>query len=155
MRDIVLAVNYRPEMMVSAMKEYEQKLGITVTFSVESEPLGTAGPLALARDILTKDNDPFFVLNSDIVCEFPFKDMLAFHKKHGKEGTILVTKVDEPSKYGVVVCKVGDSTIDRFVEKPSEFVSNRINAGIYIFKPEILKRIKVPNYCDICVLYLD
>ena len=107
MRDIVLAVNYRPEMMVSAMKEYEEKLGITVTFSVESEPLGTAGPLALARDILAKDNDPFFVLNSDIVCEFPFKDMLAFHKKHGKEGTILVTKVDEPSKYGVMVCKAG------------------------------------------------
>lgn len=142
MKDIVLAVNYRPEMMVNAMKEYEDKLGITITFSVESEPLGTAGPLALARDILAKDNDPFFVLNSDIVCEFPFREMLAFHKEHGKEGTILVTKVDEPSKYGVIVCKAGDSLIDRFVEKPSEFVSNRINAGIYIFKPEILKRIK-------------
>ena len=44
--------------------------------------------------------------------------MLAFHKKHGKEGTILVTKVDEPSKYGVIVCRTCDSLIDRFVEKP-------------------------------------
>ena len=44
MRDIVLAVNYRPEMMVSAMKEYEEKLGITVTFSVESEPFRHSRP---------------------------------------------------------------------------------------------------------------
>lgn len=41
MSDIVLAVNYRPETMTAVMKEYEKKLGIKITFSVESEPLGT------------------------------------------------------------------------------------------------------------------
>ena len=50
-----------------------------------------AGPLALARDHLTVDEEPFFVLNSDVVCDFPFKDMLKFHKDHGKEGTIVVS----------------------------------------------------------------
>ena len=50
----------------------------------------SAGPLALARQYLNKDTDPFFVLNSDVICEFPFKDMLQFHKHHGKEGTIMV-----------------------------------------------------------------
>ena len=50
-----------------------------------------AGPLALARDHLTVDEEPFFVLNSDVVCDFPFKDMLKFHKEHGKEGTIVVS----------------------------------------------------------------
>lgn len=124
------------------MKQYEEELGIKITFSVETEPLGTAGPLALARDILGKDNEPFFVLNSDIICDFPFDDMIAFHKQSGAEGTILVTKVEEPSKYGVIVCAPGDTAIDRFVEKPTEFVSNRINAGIYIFSPKILDRIK-------------
>lgn len=39
-----------------------------ITFSVETEPLGTAGPLALAKDILAKDDSPFFVLNSDVIC---------------------------------------------------------------------------------------
>lgn len=142
MKDIVLAVNYRPEIMQARMKEYEEKLGIKITFSVETEPLGTAGPLALARDILGKDDEPFFVLNSDIICDFPFEQMLDFHKNSGAEGTILVTKVEEPSKYGVIVCAPGSSAIDRFVEKPTEFVSNRINAGIYIFSPKILDRIK-------------
>lgn len=141
-KDIVLAVNYRPEVMVANMKEYEEKLGIKISFSVETEPLGTAGPLALARDILAKDDEPFFVLNSDVICEFPFEQMVAFHRAHGGEGTILVTKVDEPSKYGVVVTVPGTSQIERFVEKPVEFVGNRINAGIYIFKPSILDRIQ-------------
>lgn len=53
-----------------------------------------------------------------------------------------VTKVEEPSKYGVVVY---DQTgrIEKFVEKPTEFVSNKINAGIYIFETSILERIEV------------
>ena len=141
-KDIVLAVNYRPEVMVANMKEYEDILDIKISFSVETEPLGTAGPLALAHDILGKDDEPFFVLNSDVICEFPFQDLINFHNAHGGEGTILVTKVDEPSKYGVIVTVPGTSQIERFVEKPIEFVGNRINAGIYMFNPSILKRIQ-------------
>lgn len=53
-----------------------------------------------------------------------------------------MTKVDEPSKYGVIVCKPGTQQIQTFVEKPTEFVGDRINAGIYIFNNGILKRIK-------------
>ncbi|KAI8807752.1 nucleotide-diphospho-sugar transferase [Cladochytrium replicatum] len=140
--DVVLAVNYRPEIMVNFMKKFEAEFGIKIHFSVESEPLGTAGPLALAKDILGKDDEPFFVLNSDVICDFPFKELAEFHKAHGAEGTILVTKVEEPSKYGVVVNKPNSSTIDRFVEKPQIFVSNKINAGIYIFNPTILDRIQ-------------
>lgn len=68
--------------------------------------------------------------------------MLAFHNNHGKEGTIMVTRVDEPSKYGVVVCHEGTNLIDRFVEKPTVFVSNQINAGLYVFSTGVLNRIK-------------
>ncbi len=126
-----------------------------------------AGPLALARDHLLNSNDePFFVLNSDVICDFPFVDMLKFHKEHKCEGTILVnkflilkpepnsiiikiqnhskvTKVEEPSKYGVVVYDSQTGQIKKFVEKPKEFVSNKINAGLYIFSTKILKRIEV------------
>ena len=106
--------------------------------------MGTAGPLKLAEKILGKDDAPFFVLNSDIICDYPFKELAQFHKQHGNEGTIVVTKVEEPKNYGVVVHKPGsDSHIDRFVEKPVEFVGNRINAGIYILNPSVLKRIEL------------
>jgi mannose-1-phosphate guanylyltransferase len=72
---------------------------------VETEPLGTAGPLRLARDIILKDNHEglFFVFNSDVICEYPLIDLVQFHKSHGAEGTIIVTEVEDPTKYGVVV----------------------------------------------------
>jgi len=138
--EVVLAVNYQPELMSAVMRDWEKKLNVKITYSQESEPLGTAGPLALAKDVLN-DGKPFFVLNSDVICIFPFKELLEFHKNHGAEGTIMVTKVDEPSKYGVVVCS-DDGKISRFVEKPQVYVGNKINAGIYIFKPSILNRIE-------------
>lgn len=142
--DIVLAVNYRPEIMTAALKKYEKEYNVNITFSVETEPLGTAGPLKLAEKILGKDDSPFFVLNSDIICDFPFQQLAEFHKSHGNEGTIVVTKVEEPSKYGVIVHTPDHpSRIDRFVEKPVEFVGNRINAGIYILNPSVLKRIEL------------
>jgi NDP-sugar pyrophosphorylase family protein len=56
-----------------------------------------------------------------------------------------VTKVEEPSKYGVVVYETDTGKIDRFVEKPREYVSNKINAGLYIFNPTILNRIEVTD----------
>lgn len=93
--------------------------------------------------MLAKDDSPFFVLNSDVICSYPFEALRDFHLAHKAEGTIMVTKVDEPSKYGVVVSMPNSSCIDRFVEKPVEFVGNRINAGIYIFNPSVLKRIDV------------
>ncbi|CAK7221459.1 mannose-1-phosphate guanyltransferase [Sporothrix curviconia] len=142
--DVVLAVNYRPEVMEARLSKIAEKFNINITFSIETEPLGTAGPLKLAEEVLRKDDSPFFVLNSDVTCEFPFKELVAFHKAHGDEGTIIVTKVEEPSKYGVIVHKPNHpSRIDRFVEKPVEFVGNRINAGLYLLNTSVLDRIEL------------
>jgi dTDP-glucose pyrophosphorylase len=58
-----------------------------------------------------------------------------------------VTKVEEPSKYGVVVCEAETGRIHRFVEKPQVFVSSKINAGMYILSPAVLRRIKVRRSC--------
>ncbi|CAL9153053.1 probable mannose-1-phosphate guanylyltransferase 3 [Musa acuminata AAA Group] len=141
--EVVLAINYRPEVMLNFLKDFEDKLGIKITCSQETEPLGTAGPLALARDrLMDGSGEPFFVLNSDVISEYPFAELIQFHKSHGGEATIMVTKVDEPSKYGVVVM---DETgkVDRFVEKPKVFVGNKINAGIYLLNPSVLDRIEL------------
>lgn len=140
--EVILAVSYRAEDMEKELCEEAEKLGVKLIFSHEIQPLGTAGPLALAKDILSSDDSPFFVLNSDIICDFPFKQLLQFHKNHGKEGTIVVTKVEEPSKYGVVVCN-DNGQINSFIEKPVEFVSNKINAGMYILNPSVLKRVEL------------
>ncbi|XP_039013483.1 mannose-1-phosphate guanylyltransferase 1-like [Hibiscus syriacus] len=142
--EVVLAINYQPEVMLNFLKEFEEKLGIKITCSQETEPLGTAGPLALARDkLIDGSGEPFFVLNSDVISEYPLKEMISFHKVHGGEASIMVTKVDEPSKYGVVVMEETTGRVERFVEKPKVFVGNKINAGIYLIDSSVLDRIEL------------
>ncbi|KAJ1692134.1 hypothetical protein LUZ63_008832 [Rhynchospora breviuscula] len=142
--EVILAINYRPEVMLNFLKEFENQLGIKITCSQETEPMGTAGPLALARDkLIDGSGEPFFVLNSDVISEYPFPQLIQFHKSHGGEATIVVTKVDEPSKYGVVVMEEETGKVERFVEKPKIFVGNKINAGIYLLNPSVLDRIEL------------
>lgn len=139
--EVVLAVAYRPDAMRAEMDRWGEAVGVKISYSHETTPLGTAGPLALAREILEAEDEPFFVLNSDITCKFPLKELKEYHIKHGVEGTIMVTKVEEWQKYGVVVYDQATGLIDQFVEKPKQFVGDKINAGIYIFNRSILKRI--------------
>ncbi|KAI8016299.1 Mannose-1-phosphate guanylyltransferase 1 [Camellia lanceoleosa] len=141
--EVILAINYQPEIMLSFLKEFEKKLDIKITCSQETEPLGTAGPLALARNKLIDDDSgkPFFVLNSDVICDYPFKEMIDFHNSHAGEASIVVTKVDEPSKYGVVIIEETTGKVEKFMEKPKIFVGNKINAGIYLLSPSVLNRI--------------
>ena len=61
--------------------------------------------------------------------------MVGVHKSHGREGTIVVTRMEEHSTYGVVVYEQLTGKVDKFAEKPQKFVSKKINAGLYIFKP--------------------
>lgn len=102
---------------------------------------GNGVDMAAIDDSITEE--PFFVLNSDVICEFPFQKMIEFHKLHGKEGTMVVTDVVDPSKYGVVVFDNSTGMVQQFVEKPKTFVSNKINAGLYLFNAAVLKRIRL------------
>lgn len=43
------------------------------------------------------------MFNSDVICEYPLDQLVAFHKAHGHQGTIVVTRVEDPTRYGVVV----------------------------------------------------
>jgi len=82
------------------------------------------------------------MFNSDVICEYPLLDMIAFHKAHGKEGTIMGTPVEDPSRFGAIVSQE-NGQIDKFVEKPQVYVGNKINAGLYLFNTSIIQRI--PN----------
>ena len=137
--EIILAINYQPERMYDFIKEAEKTYEIKITCSKEDEPLGTAGPICLAKKYL-ESSEEIFIFNADITCRFPLKEMLKFHREHGKEGTIAVTKVKDPSKYGVIISdKVGQ--ILNFIEKPQEFVGDNINSGLYIFNKKFLERV--------------
>eukprot|EP00304_Pavlova_gyrans_P006101 CAMPEP_0206049646 /NCGR_PEP_ID=MMETSP1466-20131121/27280_1 /ASSEMBLY_ACC=CAM_ASM_001126 /TAXON_ID=44452 /ORGANISM="Pavlova gyrans, Strain CCMP608" /LENGTH=432 /DNA_ID=CAMNT_0053424737 /DNA_START=42 /DNA_END=1341 /DNA_ORIENTATION=- len=144
--DVVLCVHEKnlPKSWNDVITKYEMDLGLRMQCSIEKSSLGTAGPLKLAESLITNDGssqEPFFVLNGDVLCSFPLRDMLHVHVQHKGCGTVMTTWNDEPSKYGVVVGNDKSGRIEHFVNRPETFVSNLINAGLYIFDPSIFSRL--------------
>jgi NDP-sugar pyrophosphorylase family protein len=100
--------------------------------------MGTAGPLRLAKDKLTKT---FIVSNGDELKDINIIDMYDAHKRNRALATIALTTVDDPSQYGVA--RLEGERIIEFVEKPKkeDAPSNLISAGFYIIEPEVLRMI--------------
>jgi mannose-1-phosphate guanylyltransferase len=141
--DIILTLNYLPEAVQGYFGD-GSRFGVRLTYCVEREPMGTAGAVKNAEQYL---NGTFIVLNGDIFTEMDISDMLTCHRDKGARVTISLSRVDNPSAFGVVET---DSTqrVKRFIEKPplAEAATNWINAGIYILEPEVLEHIPADSH---------
>ena len=134
-RDVVLCVGY----LRDKIKEHfgdGSNFGMNITYVEENEPLGTAGPLKLAKKHL---KDSFIVSNGDELKDINIPRMFRLHKRKNALATIALTTVDEPSHYGVA--RLDGSRIIEFVEKPTHPPSNLINAGFYILEPQVIDMI--------------
>ncbi len=111
--------------------------GITVEYVVEDEPLGTAGAIANCADKL--GGAPFFVFNGDVLSDVDLSALAALHRGKGGLGTIFLTPVADPRRYGLVeLC--ADGSVASFLEKPGEWEGTAlINAGVYVLEPEVLE----------------
>lgn len=110
--------------------------GMSLGYSQEDEPLGTGGALRLALEALP--SDLVLVANGDSFCSSPLGDFLAFHQQHGAAGSILLTQVEDQSRYGSVALDEDDAII-RFLEKGGPPGPGWINAGVYLLSRELLK----------------
>ncbi|MFH1002945.1 MAG: NDP-sugar synthase [Chloroflexota bacterium] len=133
---ITLAMGYLPEAIRTYLGK-DTRLGVPLSYTVEESPLGTAGAVKNAEPHL---DDTFIVLNGDIFTDLNLSDMLAYHRRQGARATIALTRVDDPTPFGVV--ETGDDgRVRRFIEKPpaDQVTSHWINAGIYVLEPEVLQ----------------
>ncbi|PWT76778.1 MAG: hypothetical protein C5B60_03700 [Chloroflexi bacterium] len=116
--------------------------GIHVTYVVEPEGVtfGTAGSLKLAAHLL---DDTFLVVQSDVICEIPISEMKRFHSERAGEVSIALTRVEDPSSYGVAILGDEDEIV-KFVEKPpaGTVASNLVSTGFYILEPEVVDYIE-------------
>jgi mannose-1-phosphate guanylyltransferase len=137
--EVVLAVNYMAEAFVHRYGNtaYRMKLH----YSRETVPLGTGGPLKKAEDLIGHD-EPFLALNGDIFTTINYAEVVKKHTENKGTATIMLYKVEDPSRYGTVELTKNHRVV-RFVEKPpkGKAPSNLINAGIYVLDPEILNYI--------------
>jgi len=119
--------------------------GVQLHYSVEEEPLGTAGAVKLLDDFL---DETFVIVSGDALTDFNLQKIIDFHKEKKSLATLTLTRVDNPLEYGVVITEE-NGAIRRFLEKPSwgEVFSDTINTGIYVLEPEVLKMmVRNKNY---------
>ena len=120
----------------------EQRSGnVRLTYAVEPEPLDTAGAVGFAARH-AGIADRFLVVNGDILTDLDVTAMMAFHDDRGAEATISLTKVADPSAFGLVPID-GDGRVVAFVEKPAPGTlgPSFINAGTYVLEPSVLDHI--------------
>jgi mannose-1-phosphate guanylyltransferase len=144
LREILLIGFYddREKAWQEFLEATRTQLGVPIRYLREESRLGTAGGLMKFRkEILEGNPDYLVLLHCDIFCTFPLKELLDFHVKHGKEVSILGKQVpaSEANKYGCLVVDKSTNEALHYAEKPETFVSDVINAGVYIFSPSIFE----------------
>ena len=160
--EIVLAINYRKEIMQEFLDTCAAAILRRAILRNSSPPYTSQvpGPLRRQDHVLAGDGAARHgradragaaaarrrraLLRDELRRRVPLLDegLLDFHRAHGKVGTIMVTRVEEPAKYGKsVVLSHETGLIDRFVEHGRTYHGNWINAGVYIFSPSIFERI--------------
>ena len=116
--------------------------GLRLRYLSEDQPLGTGGAVRNAAPLLARESEAL-VLNGDVLNNLDVAGFLRAHRKARARATIALTRVPDPTLYGLVETAAG-GRIARFVEKPSpdEAVGNLINAGAYIFDRSIWDSLK-------------
>ncbi|MCX8083030.1 MAG: NDP-sugar synthase [bacterium] len=140
--DIIVGIGYKTDNFRKVVAGISKSMGIKASLSIEDKPLGTGGGLRNAYPFFKREKEPFFVFNGDVIADFNLEKMMSLHKEKNVYLTIGLVRVNNPSSYGLVITD-GDMSVKRFIEKPGpeEIISDTINAGVYIFSPDIFNQI--------------
>ncbi len=144
-KDIIISVNYKSEMI----KEYfgdGSKFGVNIAYIEETKRLGTAGALSLLKYHI---NEPFFVMNGDLLTNVNFSHLLDFHSFGNAMATMCVREFKYQIPYGVI--KVSNDKITSITEKPIQTFF--VNAGIYLLNPKVLEHIPKDEFYDMPTLF--
>jgi mannose-1-phosphate guanylyltransferase / phosphomannomutase len=136
--DIVVTLAFMPQAIRGYFGAGESH-GVSIRYSVEESPMGTAGSVKLAEDAL---DEPFLVISGDALCDIDLGALVRFHQEKEALVTIGLKSVDNPLEFGIVVTDE-DGRIERFLEKPSwgQVFTDTINTGIYVLDPEVLRHV--------------
>ncbi|ERE86572.1 striated muscle-specific serine/threonine-protein kinase [Cricetulus griseus] len=146
MQEVLLIGFYQPdEALTQFLEAAQQEFNLPVRYLQEFAPLGTGGGLYHFRDqILAGAPEAFFVLNADVCSDFPLNAMLDAHRRQRHPFLLLGTTANRTQSlnYGCIVENPQTHEVLHYVEKPSTFISDIINCGIYLFSPEALKPLR-------------
>lgn len=143
----LITLHYMPEKIQDYFQD-GSNFQISVDYTLETTPLGTAGALSL---IDKKISEPILISNGDVITEINYAEMLEFHKQRNAVATMAVKNYEIQHPLGVV--ETDGYEIKSFKEKP--IYNSKVNAGIYILDPQILELLERNTYCDMPDLFMQ
>lgn len=133
-RKVILCTGYLGELIREEFGNFYR--GLSLFYSRETEPLGTAGALRLAVPLIK--TDICLVMNGDSYIDIDLNDFLQWHLARRFKGSIVLKRKQKPIRYGTVELN-NRGIIKSFCEKTAEKGPCWINAGIYLFSRNLLK----------------
>ncbi|MBL8915460.1 MAG: NTP transferase domain-containing protein [Archangium sp.] len=140
-RRVSLAVGYLSELLMAYCGD-GQKFGVALDYSREEKPLGTAGPIALVKDL----DATFLVMNGDLLTTVDYSAMLKAHRESGAIATVATFEKTVKIDLGVLELSAEQQITD-YIEKPT--MRYQVSMGIYLFEPRILSFIKNGERLDL------
>jgi mannose-1-phosphate guanylyltransferase/phosphomannomutase len=134
--DDIISILFFQSEQIEAYFGNGNKWDVKMSYVKAEADFGTAGAVKIAQKFL---DDPFIIISGDVLTDFDLSAAINFHKERKARATIVLTRVENPLSYGIVIInKTGKIT--RFLEKPGwgQVFSDTVNTGIYILQPEIL-----------------
>jgi NDP-sugar pyrophosphorylase family protein len=113
--------------------------GMTLEYHREDEPLGTAGALRAIDGL----DEPFLVMNGDIVTDLDFRALVSFHREQEATLTIATMEKEVPISLGVIERE--GQRVTGYVEKPT--LSFSVSMGVYVYEPRVLE-LMPPGHFD-------
>lgn len=144
-RDILVTLYYLPEEVVSVLGD-GSNFGANITYSIETEQLGTAGSV---KKLESKLDETFLIVSGDSLTDFDLQEIIFFHRQKKAAATVALARVENPLEFGLVITDP-DQRIRRFVEKPGwgEVFSDTVNTGIYVLEPQVFKTMEYGKSYD-------
>jgi NDP-sugar pyrophosphorylase family protein len=144
--EVILAVGHMSQLF-QAFFQNGDRYNLKIIYSLEMEPLGTAGPLANIIDDLS---DNFIVMNGDLLTTLNYKNLFDFHVRHQAAATIGLYPREVKIDFGVVEVS-GDQQLSNYTEKPT--IQYKVSMGINAFNRDMVKP-SARQYLDITDLMM-
>jgi len=135
---LVLATSYLADVFTPYFGD-GSKWGIKILYAVEKEPLGTGGAIRNAAELLIGD-EPIVIFNGDVLSRHSIAEQIKFHQDKKADVTLHLIEVDDARAFGCVPTDAAGQ-VTAFLEKMENPVTNFINAGCYVFSPDVMNEI--------------
>ena len=140
--DIIMSIGHLGELIMAFFGD-GSKYDVNIEYTKEDKPLGTAGPLSLIRDDM---NEPFLMMNGDVLTNINYQELIRYHQKKGGIATVALNKRVVNIDFGITEID-DENRIVGYKEKP--VIDYLVSMGVYIFNPEVLDYVEDDTYFDL------